>query len=242
MKQPRRMWYDESMPPQRARIVEVFSSLQGEGLRLGERQIFVRFGGCNLRCDYCDEPASRSASAGSVWSAAKLKAKILALQRASGALRNRSISWTGGEPLLFPKFLREMMAWAKRKGFGNHLETNGLLPARLKSLAEFVDVVSMDIKLPSATGRNTWGAHGASLRIVPAKTFVKVVMTASSRLDELRKVIKTLKDMPEMPLILQPATGRAIPPKRALAFFKFARSRRKNVRLMRQWHPIWGVR
>ena len=235
------MWYDESMPSQ-ARIVEVFSSLQGEGLRLGERQIFVRFGGCNLRCDYCDEPASRSALAGSLWSAAKLKARIAAVQRASGARRSRAISWTGGEPLLFAGFLREMMVWAKRNGFENHLETNGLFPARLKSLAEFADVVSMDIKLPTATGRKTWGAHAASLKIAPDKTSVKVVLTGSSRPSELRNVLEVLKGWPEMTLILQPATGRAMPAKRALAFFKFARARRKSVVLMRQWHPIWGMR
>jgi len=221
--------------------MEVFSSLQGEGLRLGERQIFVRFGGCNLRCDYCDTPASRPASAGSLWSAAKLKAAILAVQKASGGLRNRSISWTGGEPLLFPRFLREMMAWARRKGFENHLETNGVLPARFEPLSELVDVVSMDVKLPSATGRRAWDAHGAFLRIAPSKTFVKVVLTSSSRSVELRRAVDLLKDFPEVPLVLQPATGRSIASRRALAFLKFARARRRNVRLSPQWHPVWGV-
>jgi len=230
------------MPPLRARIVEVFSSLQGEGLRLGERQIFVRFGGCNLRCDYCDEPAGRRASAGSLWSSARLKAAILALKDSSGARGSRSISWTGGEPLLFPEFLRAMMRWASGRGFENHLETNGLFPSRLALLAELVDVVSMDIKLPSATGRATWDEHRASLRVVPSKTYVKVVMTGSSRLRELRKALEILEDWPEMPLFLQPATGHAIPPRRALGFLEFARSKRKHVRLTPQWHPVWGIR
>ena len=44
-----------------APIVELFSSLQGEGLLVGERQVFVRFAGCNLECAYCDTPAARSA-------------------------------------------------------------------------------------------------------------------------------------------------------------------------------------
>ncbi len=45
--------------PSEAYIVEVFSSIQGEGLTCGERQIFIRFAGCNLRCAYCDTDYAR---------------------------------------------------------------------------------------------------------------------------------------------------------------------------------------
>src|SRR3712207_3191727 len=40
----------------RARVVEVFSSIQGESELVGLRQVVVRFFGCNIRCDYCDSP------------------------------------------------------------------------------------------------------------------------------------------------------------------------------------------
>ncbi|MEM4195978.1 MAG: 7-carboxy-7-deazaguanine synthase QueE, partial [Methanothermobacter sp.] len=46
----------------KAPIMEVFSSIQGEGLLLGKRQIFIRFAGCNLNCSYCDTPESRDPS------------------------------------------------------------------------------------------------------------------------------------------------------------------------------------
>ena len=35
-------------------IKEIFSSIQGEGPFIGYKQLFVRFCGCNLSCEYCD--------------------------------------------------------------------------------------------------------------------------------------------------------------------------------------------
>ena len=39
-----------------ANLFEIFSSVQGEGVHVGATTLFVRFGGCDLRCRWCDSP------------------------------------------------------------------------------------------------------------------------------------------------------------------------------------------
>lgn len=247
----------------RAHIVEVFSSLQGEGLRLGERQVFVRFGGCNLHCDYCDEPETIPVPSGAVWTRERLEAEA---GRLAGEKPHKAVCWTGGEPLLHLKFLKAAMRWARGRGLENYLETNGALPEAFAEAAELCDVVDMDLKLPSAVGREQWSAHLRFLRVAPEKTFVKVVLTADSTESEWRQVIRLMQEAgPQISLVLQPATpvpdsrdvvaqssrsegsrgnGRrveTIPPERCLKFLRQAKSLLKDVRLIPQWHPAWGL-
>lgn len=233
-----------------ARIVEIFSSLQGEGLRLGERQIFVRFGGCNLHCDYCDEPDTIPIPSGKLWGQKRIQSEVDRLARNH---EHRSVSWTGGEPLLHAAALVELMPWAKKRGLENYLETNGVLAGALAQVARFCDVISMDMKLPSATGRESWSSHLQFLRVAPEKTFVKVVLTSTSTDTEWRHVIRLMQEAgPQIPLVLQPATAvpdsrdpkrrvEPIEPQRAVSFLKQARGLLKDVRLVPQWHPIWKL-
>lgn len=227
----------------RARVVEVFSSLQGEGVRLGERQVFVRLGGCNLHCDYCDEPDTIPIPSGDVWERAQVEREI---EKLAAERPHRSVSWTGGEPLLHADFLEGMMRWARERKLENYLETNGTLPDALRRLAPLTDAVAMDVKLPSSTGRADWAKHLECLRVLPEKTFVKVVLTSKSMGPEWRQVIRLLQETdPRIPLILQPATPigdvQPLPPEQALAFLRQARGLLKDVRLCPQWHPVWDL-
>jgi organic radical activating enzyme len=226
-----------------ARLIEVFSSIQGEGPRLGDRQIFVRLGGCNLHCNYCDEPESIPIPSGEVWSADKVKD---AVSKLNAERRHEAVSWTGGEPLLHPAFLKTMMPWARAQGLKNYLETNGTRLGELRELAALVDTVAMDIKLPSATGRETWSEHLEFLRVVPEKTFAKVVLTEKTTQAEFRQVIRLMQEVStNIPLVLQPSTALpgvgTIEPALAVKFMRQATALLKNVLLTPQWHPVWGM-
>ena len=226
-----------------ARVVEVFSSLQGEGTQLGQRQIFVRLGGCNLHCDYCDEPATIPIPSGEVWSRRKVSDAIEAL---AAARAHESVSWTGGEPLLHPAFLKPMLAWARSRGLKNYLETNGTRVAEFRELAPLCDKVAMDVKLPSATGRECWSEHLEFLHVAPEKTFVKVVLTSRSTQAEWRQVIRLMQEVSSnVPLVLQPTTAfngmEALEPEQVVQFLHQAAALLKDVRLIPQWHPVWRL-
>lgn len=232
------------------RIVEVFSSLQGEGPRLGERQIFVRLGACNLRCDYCDEPDTIAAGAGEPWSVERLEAEMT---RLAAERLHQAVSWTGGEPLLQAGFLAAAVLAAKRLGLENILETNAVLPEKLAVVRNLFDAVAVDLKLPSAIGFSAWTQHAEFLRDLPAGSYAKVVLTEDSKRDEWDRVVDLLAEVaPHLPLYLQPATPaaslrkagttvRPIPPRRAVEFYHGARSRLRFVRVVPQWHPVWGL-
>ena len=131
----------------KAEITEIFSSVQGEGIFIGARQIFVRFKKCNMACEFCDTP---NEGAVKEYSPAALMHEIYLLDESKGP--HHSVSLTGGEPLMYSEFLKSFLPILKKAGFKSYLETNGTLPNDLESVIDFIDIVAMDFKLPSSTG------------------------------------------------------------------------------------------
>ncbi len=123
----------------KAPSIEIFSSFQGEGVLIGQRQIFVRFAGCNLNCAYCDTKNSISKKEGTLMTPEEVVSKIESILTPDC----HTISFTGGEPSLYPEFINEV---SKLTDLEIMLETNGTLPANI-GLIDNLDIVSLDIKL-----------------------------------------------------------------------------------------------
>jgi len=234
-------------------IDEVFSSVQGEGPRIGERHIFVRFQGCNIRCSYCDTPAAiqtrsdicRAQRSLISWEQESVPNPLIADRLSALCTRlavsgqsRPMLSLTGGEPLLYPDFLS---AWLPRMrpAFRIYLETNGIQFEALRHVVELIDVVSMDIKLPSATGlRPFWEEHRKFLAASRGKEcFIKAVVTSDTTRDDIVACFD-----PTVSFILQPATGHAAPaPAMLLAFQEIALAILGDVRVIPQMHKMLQV-
>jgi len=171
----------------KAPVGEVFDSIQGEGLYMGEQQIFVRFFGCNLKCRYCDTVMHRYVE----YEPEGLLEEVKRYQRTTDV-----ISYTGGEPLLHKDFLKAMLPLAHRCNFRNYLETNGTLPGALSEVIEYVNVIAMDMKLPSSTGLEPqWGVHREFLKIALKKdVFIKVILCESTVDEDMREVISIIRN------------------------------------------------
>lgn len=227
-----------------ARISEIFSSMQGEGVYAGEPQIFVRFHGCNLSCIYCDTPSEGISEEKS------LRSVLNKISDSNKDMLIRTVSLTGGEPLLYSNFLNILIPNLREKGYKIHLDTNGALPDKLKEVIDFVDVVAMDIKLPSATGdRPLWDEHREFLVISRLKdVFVKVVITSQTQESDFNKAVDLVEGIDHsIPFILQPASQfedfNAVPKTSVLIKWqRSAASKLRDVRIIPQLHKIWGMR
>lgn len=221
-------------------ISSIFQSIQGEGIYVGERQIFLRFIGCNLSCEYCDvvEGASKALTADEV------------VVEVDKFLKNpklyHSISLTGGEPLLQVDFLKELLPKLKIK---KYLETNGTLPSHLEEIIELVDIVAMDIKLPSATGcASYFKEHEKFLENALFKDlFVKAVFTKDTlpkEIDDMCALIERVES--EIPLVLQPVTPKKgsknkPTPEQIMSFHAIAKNRLKKVLVIPQAHKMMDM-
>jgi len=239
-------------------VLEMFSSIQGEGLLVGCRQVFMRLGGCNLACHYCDTQYSRkpqmtcrietypgSRSFQEVQNPLSVDLASEYLQTLC-SVRPHSISFTGGEPLFQGAFLLALLQNLKAFPVRKYLETNGTLCSELLKIIDLIDIIGMDIKLPSVTGSQHWAEHHLFLKAARGKNiFVKIVVGAQTPQHELHRAVEMIAEVDRViPLILQPMTANeeisAPEPALVLAMQEDALNYLDDVRVIPQTHKLLG--
>ena len=252
-------------------LVEIFSSVQGEGPDVGASTLFVRFGECDLRCRWCDSPhtwqAAQSCRIETERGSGRFRTlpnpvsveTALAAARVLGAERHRFASLTGGEPLLQPEAAAALAKALRGLGPHIHLETHGALAGALGVVLPHVDVVSMDWKLASdvrradepkgAPAKPFHDEHEAFLAAAHSapRVVVKIVVTPASEDGEIDEAIERIARVgADATLVLQPVTPhgpvRERPSAaRMLALAVRAEARLRDVRVIPQTHPIYGA-
>lgn len=246
------------IPPTELRLIELFSSIQGEGVLIGRRQLFVRLADCNLNCAYCDTPFQPAP----VWrvesppgsgvftelanpvTPAQLTAQVRGCQEQAPI--HHSLALTGGEPLLQAAALSSWLAEASCI-LPVFLETNGTLPEALALVRPWLRWISMDIKLESSCGMPTpWQTHAQFMAVAGAGLCqVKLVVDFETPAAEVALAAGLVAEgCPDVPLVLQPRTrgGRpTVSGGQLLALQAVAAAIHPSTLVIPQLHPFLAV-
>ncbi len=153
------------------KIIETFHSLQGEGKNIGLPTTFIRTGGCNLRCIWCD--TKYAWENGEEMSIAEIKEKI----------RCHRVCITGGEPLL-QEDIYELID--SLQGYQVSIETNGSID--IGKLMDKEVMVSMDHKTPSS--KMTEKMRDENLKLLREKDQLKFVISDKEDYEFSSNVLK----------------------------------------------------
>lgn len=96
-------------------VVEIFDSIEGEGIRTGMPVTFIRLAGCNLRCSYCDTHYAQKETDG----------ELMTIDNIVDMVNYKAVTLTGGEPLLHKEGVIELITKLNSTGHYVNIETNG---------------------------------------------------------------------------------------------------------------------
>ncbi|MEP5760403.1 MAG: 7-carboxy-7-deazaguanine synthase QueE [Litoreibacter sp.] len=180
------------------RIAEIFGpTIQGEGALIGEPTVFVRTGGCDYRCDWCDSLHAVDTSYRHTWTPMSTEAIWKEVKRLSNG-HPLTVSLSGGNPAI--QDFAELIARGRSEGYRFACETQGSIA---KSWFAELDTLVLSPKPPSSGETVNWNTFDACVNAAQdaANVVMKIVIFDDTDYAWARA---TAKKYPSLPLYLQP--------------------------------------
>ncbi|NLS20146.1 7-carboxy-7-deazaguanine synthase QueE [Rhizobium sp. P40RR-XXII] len=194
------------MSEARIRVSEIFGpTIQGEGILIGLPTIFVRTGGCDYRCSWCDTLHAVDSDYRDQWQPMSVDEIWSEVTRLSGG-KPLTISLSGGNPAIQP--LGPLIARGHAEGYRFALETQGTLA---KDWFAELDVLVLSPKPPSSGMATDWGAFDDCLRMAARKPQVALKIVVFNDVD-YTYAREAASRYPDLPLYLQPGNHTPPPP------------------------------
>lgn len=181
------------------KVVEIFESINGEGMRAGELAVFVRMKGCNLSCNYCDTMWANKPD----YEFEEMTADQIVDRVKKSGIKN--VTLTGGEPLLQKDADKLLEAFSSEKDIRVEVETNGSID--LKPFLKFENVsFTMDYKLPESDMEKYMNTD--NFKILRKKDTLKFVASSVNDLKKAKEIIEKYELIGKVNIIFSPVFGK----------------------------------
>lgn len=173
------------------RVSEIFGpTIQGEGAQAGRPTVFVRTGGCDYRCAWCDTPYAVYPEYRHEWTKMSNERVLEAVEALSEGEPIR-ITLSGGNPAT--QSLEKLLDMGHERGHTFTMETQGSIP---RPWFVKLDHLCLSPKPPSSLMDTDWAQLDACLDVAPADTILKVVVFDEQDMDYAGKVRERYASVP----------------------------------------------
>ncbi len=218
-------------------INEIFSSIDGEGSRTGFPATFIRTYGCNLRCKYCDTMYAVDPENETDKQNAFKDMTLNDIVQRCIELKNRRITFTGGEPLL-QKGAAELVSLLLQSGFEVSIETNGAMDIeafynQLSLSEESVESLIFTLDYKTASSGEEDKMILSNLTFLRSQDVLKFVVGSKEELERMKQIVEEYN--PKGQVFVSPVFG-DIQPSELVDFV--LENNLQEVRVQVQLHKI----
>ncbi len=187
------------------RIAEIFGpTIQGEGALIGLPTVFVRAGGCDYRCSWCDSLHAVDNAHRGDWTPMETRHVWAKVRELSGSVP-LTVSLSGGNPAIQP--FRALIETGKAEGYRFAMETQGSIARDWFAL---LDMLVLSPKPPSSGETVDWTRFEDCVEAAgPARRVLKIVVFDE---EDYLWAKATAARFPALPLYLQPGNHTPPPP------------------------------
>lgn len=237
----------------RARVSEIFTSIEGEGIFVGKKTLFIRLSGCHLKCRWCDTKYALPLDSGTDYQIDEIKDVIIKELRPF----TYKVNFTGGEPLLQTEAVIELADFIKKQtNLKTYMESSCFDSELFSKVLPYIDICKIEFKTDDSNVVEDEEYDNLLLNEIRClelavesnkATYIKIVVTNSTNLESFKnlvyKISKRIKPSDILGFIIQPSFGIDQPTvNKLLDTYDIVEPMFPEVRIIPQLHKEIGAR
>jgi 7-carboxy-7-deazaguanine synthase len=237
----------------RARVSEIFTSIEGEGIFVGKKTMFIRLSGCHLKCRWCDTKYALPLDSGTDYQIDEIKDLIIKELRPF----TYKVNFTGGEPLLQTEAVIELADFIKKQtNLKTYMESSCFDSELFSKVLPYIDICKIEFKTDDSNVVEDEEYDNLLLNEIRClelavesnkATYIKIVVTNCTNLESFKNLVynisKRIKPSDILGFIIQPSFGMDQPTvNKLLDTYDIVEPMFPEVRIIPQLHKEIGAR